>query len=202
MKSRLLKLMSIVFNLLLAFLLVLLVKSEFLNVENNKQTPDSQQNEVNITKGNIGENEDILALLSHEFGDLYAESSLQKNYKEEKIEVNKIIKKSGALSNFDIVSSVRGSLCVASGWLFAENFETDYIVFIDDHQQVLGAAVYGVSREGLSDAIGKKNADNGGWVGYLNIDSPQVNIHALSKLQEKDEYIELGTYKYEQKGMN
>lgn len=192
MKSKFLKIAFIVFNFLLIVCLVFLIKSEFQNAESN-------ENAVKETAPSEVEEVDILSLLNSEHSDLFAESSLQASFKEGSLASSKVSKDSKVLGNFDDITNLNGNLFVASGWLFLEKLETDYIVFVDKDNVVLGAGVFGINREGLSEALGIKNVDNNGWVGYLKIESKEAKVYALSKLKDKDEYIEVGKFDYSRK---
>ncbi|WP_339291835.1 hypothetical protein MKY48_30645 [Paenibacillus sp. FSL W8-0187] len=199
MKSKFFKIAFIIFNALLFVCLVFLVKSEFQNVESKKEASQETQSKAPSNAPSEVEEVDILSLLNSEHSDLFAESSLQASFKEGSLASSKVSKDSKVLGNFDDITNLNGNLFVASGWLFLEKLETDYIVFVDKDNVVLGAGVFGINREGLSEALGIKNVDNNGWVGYLKIESNEAKVYALSKLRDKDEYIEVGKFDYSRK---
>ncbi|MFE0559232.1 hypothetical protein ACFW1P_25245 [Paenibacillus sp. NPDC058910] len=195
MKSKFLKIAFIVFNFLLIVCLVFLVKSEFQNAVSNESATKENQSKAPSKVEEV----DILSLLNSEHSDLFAKSSLQASFKEGRLASSKVSKDSKVLGNFDDITNLNGNLFMASGWLFLEKHETDYIVFVDENNVVLGAGVFGINREGLSEALGMKNVDNNGWVGYLKIESNEAKVYALSKLRDKDEYIEVGKFDYSRK---
>ena len=157
------KILLILFNLLLVVLLLVLVKDEF------KHTikPESKPIIVNQKEDTV----DVIQLLKNEFPNLFDKSSLKEVYKEDQpIDKSQIKSIDNLLGNFDSVTKVSSNMGIASGWFFSGKDQVDFILFIDNKNQVLGAGLAGIERPGLSKAIGKENADDAGWVGYINLD--------------------------------
>ncbi|MDR9853299.1 hypothetical protein RJP21_06795 [Paenibacillus sp. VCA1] len=187
MKTKI-KILLFLFNAVLVYLLIILVNSEFQN--HHKTNPETLS--VSSTSS---ENKSILSILKDEYEDLYTRSSLNSSYKEDQIiDSSKIEKDPGVLGNFDTISNVKSDLFVASGWLLTQKEKPDYIVFVNEKNMVIGAGVHGINRKGLSEALGKKDVDDNGWIGYIKISDKNMNIRALSKIRGEDEYIDLGVF--------
>ena len=172
------KILLILFNLLLVVLLLVLVKDEF------KHTikPESKPIIVNQKEDTV----DVIQLLKNEFPNLFDKSSLKEVYKEDQpIDKSQIKSIDNLLGNFDSVTKVSSNMGIASGWFFSGKDQVDFILFIDNKNQVLGAGLAGIERPGLSKAIGKENADDAGWVGYINLDDSMEKIQVICKFKNK-----------------
>lgn len=195
MKAKI-KILIFIFNAVLVLLLFFLVKSEFENHQKINNSPASRLSKPTTPTPTVSNENNILPLLKVEYKELYDRSGLDSSYSEGQIiDSTKINNDPEVMSNFDVISNVKGDLYVASGWLLTQKEKPEYIVFVNEKNKVIGAGVHGINRKGLSEALGKKDADDNGWVGYLKVSDKKINIRALSKIKGKDEYIDLGVFK-------
>lgn len=95
---------------------------------------------------------------------------------------------------FDTFVKLENNLYSASGWGVSEENSIDYVVFVDQAQNVVGVGVYGILREGLTEALKyNQNIDYSGWNGYFMPTSESQKIFAVGKIKNDSIYVTLGS---------
>lgn len=95
---------------------------------------------------------------------------------------------------FDIFVKLENNLYSASGWGVSEENPIDYVVFVDQAQNVVGVGVYGILREGLTEELKyNQNIDYSGWSGYFMPTLESQKIFAVGKTKNDSIYVTLGS---------
>lgn len=182
---------NIILIIVLFILLGYLIYSSILTESKVKTTYSNESinaDSVEISKDNV--DQIIIEKLSS-YTTLENIENLKKDFKyNSNIDENFIKSDKSILGYFDGVIDSEGELIRVAGWAYSDNEKIEYILFINDKNEVKGAALLGAQRNGLSKAIGKEGADNSGFVGYLKANKSE-NISALVKLKEKNSFIKL-----------
>lgn len=100
------------------------------------------------------------------------------------------------LAVFDAVKPLTGNaenMYLAYGWGLDLNKKIDYVILADETGQVIGAAIYGINRQGLGKTLGlDQQADTSGWEGYFISKPGTKQIIALGKIEGIDSYVRMG----------
>ncbi len=100
--------------------------------------------------------------------------------------------------NFDAIVKKENNLYAASGWGVSLEKPIEYMVFVDQEEEVIGIGVYGILRKGLTEALNfKQDIDNAGWGGYLMPKPASKKIFVLGKLKNGTNYVLLGSIELE-----
>ena len=215
MKNKLLKLIKRVaiigFNMFLILALIFLVKSEYINHQNDKKSQNSgvgdpaptvsenpelaeeELTEEESTEEKLAENENIIDLLKSNMPELFQQTSLQDTYQETVIDSELITNNPQVVGYIDLATPINEHLYEVVGWAYAETHDIDYILLIDSNNKIVGAAVIGLTRPDLVEVFKKEDMITGGWTGYIKLEV-KGPITGIIKHKQGTQYSVFGTY--------